>query len=547
VFADMAQVDVAAGHVGAAQHALSGVTRLAARHVRVTVLLCVILICGSFAAAGALQMRIGREHGLQQAAALEIERAREVAGGIGGRLDRNAKIAAQFAGGKLDAANLRTFLSAHASALRNAMVVDETGHILSALRTPGFTALPSGLVMQAFAGRAVGTYGSSLLLAFPQNGNVTVAELDFASVFPDAVLSHSAVADSNGVVLAHGRSWVASTLPSDLPQGDGASVADNQMVSAAAVPGWPLRVAGVLDVEGAVGAWYGSLPLYLFVILGPALVGAGLSVVFVREFEKRVRASDALARLRNTSAGDARLLIRLAEAERRASEAERSKTEFVAHMSHELRTPLNAIIGFSEIISHGFFGQPGHPKYIEYARDISLAGRELHGKIGDILEFANVEAGRHPISLGPVDMASVASACVDEMAGRAFSRRIELGVVQISGTQANADARAVKRVLSNLLCNALNFTPDGGKVRVEIVENETSVIARVCDNGRGFSEDEAARAGEAFAAFDRVGSVTGLGLGLAIATALAERMGGEMVLVRNQNLGTTAELRLRKA
>jgi signal transduction histidine kinase len=426
------------------------------------------------------------------------------------------------------------------------MVVDETGHVLSALKTPDFRALPSRLVMQAFAGRAVATHGSSLLLAFPQNGNVTVAELDFASVFPDAVLSHSAVADSNGTVLAHGPSWTAAALPSDLPQGAGASVSDTQMVSAVPVPGWPLRVAGVLDVEGAVSAWYGSLPLYLFVILGPALVGAGLSVVFVREFEKRARASDALARLRNTSSSDARLLIRLAEAERRASEAMRSKTEFVAHMSHELRTPLNAIIGFSEIISHGFFGQPGHPKYIEYARDISLAGRELHGKIGDILEFANVEAGRHPISLGSVDVAGVAATCVDEMAGRAFSRRIEMGVVHMTDAPAKADARAVKRVLSNLLCNALNFTPDGGKVRVEIVESETFVIARVRDSGRGFSEDETARAGEAFATFERVGSVTGLGLGLAIATALAERMGGEMVLVRNQSLGTTAELRLRK-
>jgi two-component system cell cycle sensor histidine kinase PleC len=302
----------------------------------------------------------------------------------------------------------------------------------------------------------------------------------------------------------------------------------------------------VLDAEGAVGAWYGSLPLYLFVIVGPALVGAGLSVVFVREFEKRARASDALARLRNTSSGDARLLIRLAEAERRASEAMRSKTEFVAHMSHELRTPLNAIIGFSEIISHGFFGQPGHPKYIEYARDISLAGRELHGKIGDILEFANVEAGRHPITLAAVDVVGVAQGCVDEMAGRAFSRRIELGVVQMTSTPAMADAGAVKRVISNLLCNALNFTPDGGKVRVEIVESEKAVIARVRDSGRGFSGDEIERAGAAFAIFERVGSVTGLGLGLAIATALAERMGGEMVLVRNQSLGTTAELRLRK-
>src|SRR6185437_355271 len=159
----------------------------------------------------------------------------------------------------------------------------------------------------------------------------------------------------------------------------------------------------------------------------------------------------------------------------------------------------------------------------------------------------NVEAGRHPIALAPVDVAGVAATCVDEMAGRAFSRRIELGVVQMTDAPARADTRAVKRALSNLLCNALNFTPDGGKVRVEIVEDENAVIARVRDSGRGFSEDEAERAGEAFATFERVGSITGLGLGLAIATTLAERMGGEMVLVRNQSLGTTAELRLRKA
>lgn len=303
----------------------------------------------------------------------------------------------------------------------------------------------------------------------------------------------------------------------------------------------------MLDADGAVGAWYGSLPLYLFVILGPALAGAGLAMVFVREFERRVRANDALQRLRNTSSSDARLLIRLAEAERRASEAVRSKSEFIAHMSHELRTPLNAIIGFSEIISHSFLGQAGHPKYIEYARDIGVAGRDLHGKIGDILEFANVEAGRHPISLCAVDVGDVAEACVNEMAGRAFSRRIELGVAPMTDVHAHADGRAVKRILSNLICNALNFTPDGGRVRVEIVESENAVIARVRDSGRGFSQEEAVRAGEPFAAFERTGSTTGLGLGLAIATALAERMGGEMMLVRNQTLGTTAELRLRKA
>jgi len=514
--------------------------------MRITVLLCIVLICGTFAAASTLQMQIGRERALRQAATLELERTREIAAGLGSRLDRSAKVAGLFASGQSDDGNADAFLSAHPSALRNVVVVDEAGHLLKSLKQPDFRVMPS-LLARAVRGRVVTAYGPLLLIAFPQNGDVTVAELNFEPVFPGAVLSHNAMTDVAGKVLASGSDWTTEKLPNDLSQTDGAALSAGQVVTSATVPGWPLRVGGTLDAGEAVGAWYGSLPLYLFIVLGPAIAGAWLAVVFVREFEKRARANDTLAKLRNTSPGDARLLIRLAEAERRASEAERAKSEFVAHMSHELRTPLNAIIGFSEIISHGFFGQPGHPKYIEYARDISTAGRELHGKIGDILEFANVEAERHPISLGPVDVGAVASACVEEMTGRAFSRRIEIGAVTLSDARALADTSAVKRVLSNLLCNALNFTPDGGNVRVEIVENERSVIARVRDTGRGFSEDEAKRAGEAFATFERVGSATGLGLGLAIATALAERMDGEMVLVRNQNLGTTAELRLRKA
>ncbi len=92
-------------------------------------------------------------------------------------------------------------------------------------------------------------------------------------------------------------------------------------------------------------------------------------------------------------------MVRLANAERGAMEALRCKSEFIAHMSHELRTPLNAVIGFSEIIAEEIFGPNGHPKYGEYARDIGVAGRDLHTKIDNILEFANVEAGRCPLQL----------------------------------------------------------------------------------------------------------------------------------------------------
>jgi len=139
--------------------------------------------------------------------------------------------------------------------------------------------------------------------------------------------------------------------------------------------------------------------------------------VFVREFERRARASEAIRTLRTMRPVEAKLLVRLAGAERRAVEDNRAKTEFIAHMSHELRTPLNAIIGFSEVIERGFYGAVGHAKYVEYAHDINEAGRNLHNKIGDILEFANVEAGRYPLSPQAVDVGAVALECVNEQMG----------------------------------------------------------------------------------------------------------------------------------
>ena len=98
---------------------------------------------------------------------------------------------------------------------------------------------------------------------------------------------------------------------------------------------------------GTADAWYGALPLYLFVILGPALAGGWLAAMFVRAFERQQKAAHAIRNLKLTRPIEAKLMVRLAAAERTAVEAVRSKSEFTAHMSHELRTPLNAVIGFS--------------------------------------------------------------------------------------------------------------------------------------------------------------------------------------------------------
>jgi two-component system cell cycle sensor histidine kinase PleC len=238
------------------------------------------------------------------------------------------------------------------------------------------------------------------------------------------------------------------------------------------------------------------------------------------------------------------LLVRLANAERGAAEALRAKSEFIAHMSHELRTPLNAVIGFSEVIAEDFYGKAGHPKYSEYARDINEAGKSLHAKIGDILEFANIEAGRFPLKEQPVELTALVGQCVDEHQGRAFSRRITLAVGFGEPGLVRADPQALRRILSNLLANALTYTAEGGLVRADIRFEEGAGVVTLSDSGKGFSAREAAKAGRPFQRFDRAETVTGAGLGLAIAMELARRMGGAMRLAGAPSEGAVMEVRL---
>jgi two-component system cell cycle sensor histidine kinase PleC len=274
------------------------------------------------------------------------------------------------------------------------------------------------------------------------------------------------------------------------------------------------------------------------------MAAAWLAALLVGAFERHGKAARKVRALLSARPQEARLLVRLAHAERGAAEARRTKSEFIAHMSHELRTPLNAVIGFSDIIAHGFFGPAGHPKYAEYARDIGEAGRSLHARIGDILEFANIEAGRYPLRAQPVDLAALAQECVAEQQGRAFSRRVALALGLCEPGMVSADALAVKRIFANLIANALAYTRQGGEVWLEVRFEEGAGVARLRDNGLGFSARERKKAGHAFQRFDREGAVTGAGLGLAIAVELARRMGGAMRLACRPGGGSVMELRL---
>ena len=423
----------------AANRAFSGAMKAAARKVRWTIVISILLIFGSFVSAAVIQMRLDRMHALNQATLIEQHRAQELASDFSATFDRYAALGTAFANAQVSVETSAALSEAGGPALQNIAVLDGTGHLSFEMKRAPKDLLPLDreVLSRALTGRTVfmADQGHSIVIAFAENGRVVLVQLAAAVLLPPASMEDNLLATRDGHVLALGRNW------RELPSYDALALARTQadtrvlelpsgrrLIALSAVPRWPVSVGASLQVGAVLSGWYGALPLYFFFILGPAFAGAGLAVVFVREFERRTRADGALRALKAKKNDEAKLLIRLADAERRAVEAQRSKSEFITHMSHELRTPLNAIIGFSEVIEQGLFGKPGHPKYEEYAHDISEAGRKLHTKINDVLEFANLEAGKQPIHLAPIDVTGVTRQAIEEVAGRAFSRKIRLSV-----------------------------------------------------------------------------------------------------------------------
>ena len=554
----MASGEAALGPAGLFSRAVSRTGAAATRNMRTTVVVSLILICGSFASAAAIQLRLERGRALEQAGQFETRRAQEIAADLSDTFNHYAALGTAFVNATGSAEASAALSEAGGKALRNIVLLDRDGAVLSQMKgTPaGLLPLSASVLATARKGRAVtsGTDGSSMAILFPLGNRIVGVQIDPDILLRPVSMDETLLATRSGRILDLGSRWrqpppmaaLAMTGDDTLTRVlEGAT--GRRLVALTPVPGWPATAGASIRIGDALSAWYASLPLFLFFILGPAVAGAGLAVVFVREFERRARAASAIRTLRATPRDDAKLLIRLADAERRASEAERSKSEFVAHMSHELRTPLNAIIGFSEVIAQGYFGDPGHPKYVEYASDIGAAGRNLHGKISDILDYANLEAGRHPVQTTSIDVSAIARGVIDELAGRAFSRRVRLTVSLADQAPAIGDGSGVKRILTNLLTNALQYTPEGGAVRIAVRAEDGAIVVAVSDTGLGFTSEEQGVAGHAFLRFDRPGAVTGVGMGLAVAMALARQMGAVLRLSGAPGLGTTAELRLPKA
>ncbi|MDP3176097.1 MAG: histidine kinase dimerization/phospho-acceptor domain-containing protein, partial [Phenylobacterium sp.] len=151
---------------------------------------------------------------------------------------------------------------------------------------------------------------------------------------------------------------------------------------------------------------------------------------------------------------------REAELERAREQAESQnagKSRFLANMSHELRTPLNAIMGFSDIMRQRMFG-PISDRYADYAELIHESGGHLLELINDVLDMSKIEADRYELAREEFDAREAVSAVLRLMRGQADRAGVQLrGVLPREPLEADADRRAVKQIVMNLISNALKF------------------------------------------------------------------------------------------
>ncbi|HEX7776391.1 MAG TPA: ATP-binding protein [Parvibaculum sp.] len=234
----------------------------------------------------------------------------------------------------------------------------------------------------------------------------------------------------------------------------------------------------------------------------------------------------------------------LREATETAELANRAKTKFLANMSHELRTPLNAIIGFSEIMRDGLFGPLGSPRYAEYAKDINDSGAHLLNVIDDILDISKIEAGRYPIEEQDMDLAAILRWSIEIMRPHTTEKNQAVGLdVPADLPLLNADIRAVRQIMLNLLSNASKFTPRYGRIDIGVrlcVDDTLEIV--VSDTGIGIPADKLDEVMEPFGQVDDTSARQngGTGLGLPITKSLVEMHGGVFRLDSVLGNGTTA-------
>ena len=230
------------------------------------------------------------------------------------------------------------------------------------------------------------------------------------------------------------------------------------------------------------------------------------------------------------------------EISRRAvEEVSHLKTEFVSLVSHELRTPLTSIEGYVKLMLAGHTGEL-NPLQSEFLTTVGRNADKLFALVSDLLDISRIESGRLELVLESLEVADIINAEIESLMAQADEKEITISVdIEEGIPKVKADSHRLGQIVSNLLGNAVKYSPNGSAVSITTNQIGKNILVKVIDSGIGIGPEERSQLFQRFyrGKSDVVKATWGTGLGLAITRHLVEIHGGKIWVESEKGHGST--------